>query len=62
MAESWEKPAFTEIVMNAEIGSYQEDAGGRGNPPVIEPAAAAAVRDAMPDATPVANDEALRST
>jgi hypothetical protein len=31
----WEKPAFTEIAMNAEIGSYQDDSDG-GNVPVIE--------------------------
>jgi hypothetical protein len=31
----WEKPAFTEIAMNAEIGAYQDDSD-RGNVPVIE--------------------------
>ena len=30
---TWQKPEFTEVSMNAEIGSYQEDFGGRGNPP-----------------------------
>ena len=33
---TWEKPSFTELTMNAEIGSYQEDAGGRGNPPIVD--------------------------
>ena len=30
---TWQKPSFTEVAMNAEIGSYQEDFGGRGNVP-----------------------------
>lgn len=30
---TWQKPNFTEVSMNAEIGSYQEDFGGRGNAP-----------------------------
>lgn len=30
---TWQKPNFTEVSMNAEIGSYQEDFGGRGNTP-----------------------------
>lgn len=30
---TWQKPVFTELSMNAEIGSYQEDFGGRGNVP-----------------------------
>lgn len=30
---TWKKPEFTEVSMNAEIGSYQEDFGGRGNAP-----------------------------
>jgi hypothetical protein len=30
---TWQKPCFTEVSMNAEIGSYQEDLGGRGNAP-----------------------------
>ena len=34
----WQKPYFTEVSMNAEIGSYQEDFGGRGNAPPIAPA------------------------
>ena len=32
---TWQKPYFTELSMNAEIGSYQEDFGGRGNAPPI---------------------------
>lgn len=31
--KTWQKPDFTEVSMNAEIGSYQEDFGGRGNHP-----------------------------
>ena len=34
---TWQKPYFTELSMNAEIGSYQEDFGGRGNPPPSAP-------------------------
>jgi hypothetical protein len=34
---TWQKPYFTEVSMNAEIGSYQEDFGGRGNAPPIAP-------------------------
>jgi len=30
---TWQKPEFTEVSMNAEIGSYQEDFGGGGNVP-----------------------------
>jgi hypothetical protein len=30
---TWQKPYFTELSMNAEIGSYQEDFFGGGNPP-----------------------------
>jgi hypothetical protein len=30
---TWQKPYFTELSMNAEIGSYQEDFGGRNAPP-----------------------------
>ena len=30
---TWQKPDFIEVSMNAEIGSYQEDFGGRGNAP-----------------------------
>jgi len=33
MTTTWQKPNFTEVSMNAEIGSYQEDFGGRGNTP-----------------------------
>jgi hypothetical protein len=39
---TWQKPYFTEVSMNAEIGSYQEDDGGRGNVP---PAHVEAQRD-----------------
>jgi len=39
---TWQKPHFTELSMNAEIGSYQEDFGGRGNAP---PARAEAQQD-----------------
>jgi hypothetical protein len=35
---TWQKPHFTEVSMNAEIGSYQEDSGGGGNTPPIAPA------------------------
>jgi hypothetical protein len=31
---TWQKPEFTELSMNAEIGSYQEDFGGRNTPPM----------------------------
>jgi len=31
---TWQKPYFTELSMNAEIGSYQEDFG-RGNAPPL---------------------------
>jgi hypothetical protein len=34
----WQKPQFTDVSMNAEIGSYQEDFGGRGNVPPRAPA------------------------
>jgi hypothetical protein len=30
---TWQKPEFTDVSMNAEIGSYQEDTGGGGNVP-----------------------------
>jgi hypothetical protein len=30
----WETPAFCEIKMDAEIGSYQEDGGDRGRLPI----------------------------
>jgi hypothetical protein len=30
---TWQKPYFTDVSMNAEIGSYQEDFGGGGNVP-----------------------------
>lgn len=30
---TWQKPCFTEVSMNAEIGAYQEDFNGRGNAP-----------------------------
>jgi hypothetical protein len=35
MTNSWEKPHFIEVSMNAEIGSYQDE-GERGNPPILE--------------------------
>jgi hypothetical protein len=35
---TWHKPYFTELSMNAEIGSYQEDGGGSGNAPPVAPA------------------------
>lgn len=38
MATTWQKPEFTELSMNAEIGSYQEDFDTWENPPVIEDA------------------------
>jgi hypothetical protein len=41
---TWQKPYFTEVSMNAEIGSYQEDFGGRNVPP-IAPAQAEAEPD-----------------
>jgi hypothetical protein len=31
----WEKPKFTEVAMNAEIGAYQDESD-YGNVPVIE--------------------------
>ncbi len=34
---TWQKPYFTELSMNAEIGSYQEDGGGSGNAPPRAP-------------------------
>jgi hypothetical protein len=46
MTNVWQKPAFTELAMNAEIGSYQEDFGSRGNPPVLDEAATAEVEPA----------------
>lgn len=36
---TWRKPEFTDVSMNAEIGSYQEDFGGRGNAPPIHASA-----------------------
>ena len=41
MTNVWQKPAFTELSMNAEIGSYQEDFGSRGNPPIVDQVAVA---------------------
>ncbi|HEY0478790.1 MAG TPA: hypothetical protein VGD37_14830 [Kofleriaceae bacterium] len=35
---TWQKPYFTEVSMNAEIGSYQEEFWERGNVPPIAPA------------------------
>ena len=50
----WRKPEFEEISMNAEIGSYQEDEGGR------YPLAAGMPRlDAMPEPeSPAERDQA----
>jgi len=31
---TWQKPDFIDLSMNAEIGSYQEDFGGRNTPPL----------------------------
>jgi hypothetical protein len=42
---TWQKPYFTEVSMNAEIGSYQEDFGGRGNSPPIAPVRTEAEKD-----------------
>jgi hypothetical protein len=43
---TWQKPDFTEVSMNAEVGSYQEDFGGRGNaPPRVAPARTEAQQD-----------------
>jgi hypothetical protein len=44
---TWQKPEFTELSMNAEIGSYQEDFGGTGNVPPRAPVRA----DAEPQPT-----------
>jgi hypothetical protein len=41
--ETWEQPRITEVCMNAEIGSYQEDYDPRESP-IVEPAH----RDASP--------------
>jgi hypothetical protein len=38
----WQKPSFTELSMNAEIGAYQEDFGDRDNTPPIKPSRAEA--------------------
>ncbi len=45
---TWQKPDFTEVSMNAEIGSYQEDFGGRGNPPILGDGEATAPAQAEP--------------
>jgi hypothetical protein len=42
---TWQKPEFIEVSMNAEIGSYQEDFGGRGYEPPPPPARMEAERD-----------------
>jgi hypothetical protein len=31
----WQKPSFEDLEMNAEIGGYQADDGGREDPPFI---------------------------
>jgi hypothetical protein len=33
---TWDAPTFSDINMNAEIGSYQEDDRDDGNTPVVE--------------------------
>jgi len=38
MNHEWQWPDFIELSLNAEIGSYQEDSGSRGNPPVADAA------------------------
>jgi hypothetical protein len=38
---TWQKPEFTDVSMNAEIGSYQEDTGGGGHGPPARPVAEA---------------------
>lgn len=42
---TWQKPYFTDVSMNAEIGSYQEDFGGRGNVPPAPARKEAEARD-----------------
>ncbi|HET7502823.1 MAG TPA: hypothetical protein VFK02_17495 [Kofleriaceae bacterium] len=42
---TWQKPNFTEVSMNAEIGSYQEDFGGRNVPPIAPTRTKAETRD-----------------
>ena len=42
---TWQKPDFTEVSMNAEIGSYQEDFGGGNTPPRVAPAPTEAQHD-----------------
>ncbi len=37
MTTTWQKPQFTEIAMNAEIGSYQADFDSGAEPPFVEP-------------------------
>jgi hypothetical protein len=32
---TWHKPTFVELCMNAEIGAYQEDPGEEREPPVL---------------------------
>lgn len=36
MKTTWQKPQFTEIAMNAEIGSYQPDFDDGAEPPFVE--------------------------
>jgi hypothetical protein len=36
MATIWQTPQFTELSMNAEVGSYQEDFDTWENPAVVE--------------------------
>jgi hypothetical protein len=42
---TWQKPYFTEVSMNAEIGSYQEDFGGGNSPPIVPARAEAEKQD-----------------
>lgn len=43
---TWQKPAFHEINMSAEIGSYQEDDGG-GHFPIVTPPSEVACESAV---------------
>lgn len=38
MATTWQTPQFTELSMNAEIGSYQADFDPEEPPPLVEDA------------------------
>lgn len=47
----WQKPEFTEIEMNAEIGAYQQERGEGSDPDRIAPAerGAAAMQVPLPE-------------